>query len=457
MAPPSSDSHRSESRDARPAIRRLHELATLNAVLDLLNHPADPNGATDAPLEQALARLADLVGARAGWLFVSTAEGGDSHRGGFRVAARHGLPPALSRDAELPLRCGGCDCQARFRSGRLERGVNIVECSRLASAEGDRRGLELHASVPLIAPSGPVGIANLAAPGNARFDEPTLALLAAAGKAMGTALERQRLERRRTLDARYAATLEARQRLAQEMHDAVSQQLFAAQLALETLRAAPPGDVGALRAGLERVGAGLADAQRDVRALVETLRPAELGGGLGDALTRLAERVGADGAPGRPSVHLDLDAPDPAPPAADAAYRVAQEALSNALRHAGARHVWLRWRRIPGRPGGDPAEPAGAGRLELIVDDDGRGLPSGPAGSEASPHPDSDPVALGNGLGVPGMRRRAREVGAVFEIGAAPAGGARVRLVLPEGAASGPEAEADSDADAASDTAAGDT
>lgn len=63
--------------------------------------------------------------------------------------------------------------------------MNIVTCSRLAKVRGDRGGLEIHASVPLLGPEGPVGILNLAAPGGTRFDEDTLAFLGAVGRQLG--------------------------------------------------------------------------------------------------------------------------------------------------------------------------------------------------------------------------------------------------------------------------------
>lgn len=122
---------------------------------------------------------------------------GDRHRGGFSLAAATGLPPALARENSAPLCRGGCDCQWRFREGRLDAGVNIVHCSRLEAATGDKAGLELHASIPLLGRVGPVGVLNLAAPGSERFDPQTLAFLTAVGRQLGTAFARAALLRAR--------------------------------------------------------------------------------------------------------------------------------------------------------------------------------------------------------------------------------------------------------------------
>ena len=84
-------------------------------------------------------------------------------------------------------------------------------------------------------------------------------------------------------------------------------------------------------------------------------------------------------------------------------YRVAQEALTNAVRHSGAEHVRVRLGRRDGR-------------LELRVADDGRGF----SFDDAS-----------RGLGIGGMRERALLVGGDFQIESRPQVGTRIRLVLP--------------------------
>lgn len=366
--------------DLNPLERRLEELSTLNAIGDILNREADFSEA----LNFALQKLVELLSLSAGWVFVSRVVRGDRHQGEFGVAATTGLPPALSEGENRPLCTGSCDCQWLLRQGRLDTGVNIVRCSRLDAATGDRAGLELHASVPLLGRAGPVGILNLAATGPEPFGAETLTFLTAVGRQLGTAFERDALLAARTEAARHLAALGERQRLAAEMHDSVSQLLFSAELALQTGAAARAGEL-------------VAGAQSELRALVEVLRPADLSGGLEGALARLAERT-ADVV----AVQLETDLPELSAQHAETLYRAAQEGVHNALRHARAETLWLRCARTP----------TGVG---LTVEDDGVGLP--------------DPLT--EGFGLRSLRARAEKLGGSLRVGARDPHGTRLELELP--------------------------
>lgn len=114
--------------------RRVAELSTLNAIGDILNREADFGEA----LGLGLTKLVELLDLTAGWVFVTKVVQGDSHQGALGVAATTGLPPALSEDENRPLCRGSCDCQWLFRQGQLDAGVNIVHCSRLEGAGGEK-------------------------------------------------------------------------------------------------------------------------------------------------------------------------------------------------------------------------------------------------------------------------------------------------------------------------------
>jgi two-component system, NarL family, sensor kinase len=371
--------------------RRVAELSTLNAIGEILNREAD----FAAALGGALSKLVELLALRSGWVFLTQVVQGDTHQGALTLAATAGLPPALSADANRALCSGSCDCQWRFRQGQLDTGVNIVRCSRLEGATGDKAGLELHASVPLLGRAGPVGILNLAAAGRAPFDAGTLAFLTAVGRQLGTAFERAELLRARTEAARHLATLEERQRVATEMHDSVAQLLFAAELALQVAKTGP--DDAARSGGLAQAERLVGGALAELRALVEVLRPADLSGGLARALARLAERTG-----GALAVHLELDRMELPEAHAELLYRAAQEALHNTLRHASATTVWLRVARSQWG-------------VTLSVEDDGRGPPESPT----------------EGFGLATMRGRAAGLGGRVTLGHRTPRGARLELVLP--------------------------
>lgn len=372
---------------------RLEQLETLNAIGEVLN--AEPS--FEAAAERALARLVELLGLQAGWLFMTRVERGDAKQGSLALTTHHGVPPALATGDHAPLRSPDCDCQWLFRQGRLDAGVNIVRCSRLESARGDKAGLEVHASIPLLGRRGPVGIMNLAAPGRARFDEPTLAFLSAVGRQLGTAFDRWRLLDERTSEARYTAALEERQRLATEMHDSLAQQLFAAELALRTALADPTRGP----AHVENAAGLVRDALERLRTLVEVLRPGAGDASLDTLVRRLAERLGS-----ALEVSLEVE-----PVALDeqrtlALYRVAQEATHNVLRHASARRLWLRLG-------------AAKGEVTLRVLDDGIGLP------------DETERSAGGGMGLRGMRQRLEGVGGSLTLGARRGGGTLLEARVP--------------------------
>jgi len=165
----------------------VEDLTTLNHIVETLNRAVDVRGA----LNSALARLVELMGLEAGWIFVRDPAAQDhGEDAGYVLAADYNLPRAL---ADAGLWAGGCQCQSLCNQGRLTEAYNEVRCSRLGGASGDRRGLAVHASVPLRSGDRILGILNLFGPDCASFSPRALALLTNAGNQMGIALERARL------------------------------------------------------------------------------------------------------------------------------------------------------------------------------------------------------------------------------------------------------------------------
>jgi signal transduction histidine kinase len=184
-----------------------------------------------------------------------------------------------------------------------------------------------------------------------------------------------------------------RLRLSRELHDVAGHSLTALKLHLELALRMPEAE----RAPRIVAARDLVDALLDdIRAVVGQLRRHD-GVLLAPALRALAERV-----PG-PQIELEID------PAlqvervaqAEAVLRCVQEALTNALRHSGARRVRIAARRE-------------AGELHLAIEDDGRGRAV---------------FAPGNGL--TGMRERIEEAGGRLDFETAPGRGFRVRASLP--------------------------
>ncbi len=163
------------------AQRRIAELTTLNALSQTLNRAVDLREALDA----ALVHIVELLGLHTGWIFLT------DDAGKFRLAARHSLPPAIAYPG--PAWQDGCTCQDLCAEGRLTQAVNVVRCSRLRSAVGDKRGLARHASVPIRNGDEILGILNVATTEFGNFTPAQLQLLSAIGNLLGTAIARARL------------------------------------------------------------------------------------------------------------------------------------------------------------------------------------------------------------------------------------------------------------------------
>jgi two-component system, NarL family, sensor kinase len=369
-----------------------------NRELSILNHIAETlNGARDlqAALDDTLASVIDLLGLQTGWIFL--ADG----RGKPYLAAYHAVPPAL--DYPGPPWVGGCTCNSLFKSGELRAAINIVTCSRLAEARGDRRGLEVHASAPLRSGARMLGILNVAAPGPATFQPDTLLLLSAVGAQLGTAIERVRLAEQ----AIALAALEERNRIAREIHDTLAQGLAAIALHLEAAQALAATRPDAAPAQIDRALALARDNMEEARRSVLDLRAAPLAGrNLAEALRALGQEFAADaGIPIQVLVDPRLGR---LPSALETGlYRITQEALTNIRKHAGPAAATVTLRRE-------------AGGVRLTIDDTGAGFD--PAAVAAGPT---------GGFGLTGMRERAHLLAGRLEISSAPSHGARVEVTAP--------------------------
>jgi PAS domain S-box-containing protein len=215
-------------------------------------------------------------------------------------------------------------------------------------------------------------------------------------------------------EAQGRAVLEERQRLARDLHDSVTQSLYGLTLFTHAAREwADAGDLESTRGQLAQVADTAQQALKDMRLLVYELRPADfaaegLVGALRHRLNSVERRAGIDA-----HIWVELEADLPAP-VEDAFYRVAQEALNNAVKHAAARRVDVYLRSWPG----------GA---EVEVKDDGAGFDPVQASAPGEGH--------GGGMGLTTMRERSERIGGIFSIQSAPGQGAIVRTVvaLPDG------------------------
>jgi two-component system sensor histidine kinase UhpB len=212
-------------------------------------------------------------------------------------------------------------------------------------------------------------------------------------------MRRLEAERRRAGSAALHAQEEERARVARDLHDEVNQSLTGLLLRLEAAREAAPPE---LEGELAETKALANQAMTELLSLARQLRPTALDDlGLAAAIEGQVDRLGGEIAT---SLDVEGDFSDLGGDAQLVVYRVAQEALSNAARHSGARCVEVRLRRTD------------VGGVALEVTDDGRGF----AFDESE-----------RGLGIGGMRERALLIGAELTIESRPDSGTTVRLDVP--------------------------
>ena len=256
--------------------------------------------------------------------------------------------------------------------------------------------------VPIVSKSGILGAFYLTdKEGASEFSEEDERLIGMLAAHAAIAIENARLyERSRELSA-----VEERNRLARDLHDSVVQKLFGVVLAAQSAKLLLDRSPGEAREQVGRVQELAQDAVGELRSLVFELRPAAIATeGLGPALAKHVEvlrRVhGLD-------VELEVSGRLRVRPGIDRElFRIAQEALQNALKHSAAGKVVVRLDE------GDRA-------LALRVRDDGVGF-----------DPDA-PGPRSRSLGLTSMEERAQALGATLEIVSAPGEGTTVSLEVP--------------------------
>ena len=370
----------------------------LKAVSDAVLAVASQSSVEEV-LQQLVDRARELAGARYAALGIPDGEGGFRR---FLVSGMsdeliaelgplprtHGMLGAMLETPE-PFRTTDIHTDPRFR-GWWPRG------------HPDMRSF---LGVPIVAPEGVIGAFYLTekegAPAFGDADQELIELLAAHA---AIAITNARLYER----SRELSILSERNRLALELHDAVSQKLFSMVLTAEAVATLLDRDPDAASAKLGRLKELADEALGELRALIAELRPPDLDrDGLPGALSKQVEMLR-----GLHPVEIELEIGEGVE-AGDGerdrqVLRIAQEALQNALRHAGARQVSVRL-----------AAPNGG--LLLEVSDDGVGFQP------------ADPELRSRRLGLTSMEERAQRLGGRLEISSSPAAGTTVRLEVAGG------------------------
>lgn len=384
--------------EAEKAGELSREITILNSIAQALNRTVE----MDEVLRAALAQVADLLELHTGWLWLLDEETGESY-----LAAAQNLPRALTKNPERM--SGRCYCLDTYRGGDLAGAANVrvVTCSRLKELVKDTGGLRYHASIPLYAPHGKkLGVLNVASADWRELSADDLRLLYTVGDLVSIAIERARLfAQRERLGA-----VEERNRLARELHDTLAQGISAVALQLEAADALLDAEADplrvqqAVRRALKLTRTNLEEARRSV----QDLRAAPLEGRtLPEALRLLMEEMRRERPQkGGPKLRFQtVGEHRPMPVRVESGlYRIAREALTNALRHAQAHSVALRLETVPAY-------------VRLVIEDDGRGF---------------DPSQASEGhYGLIGINERTRLLGGTLHLSSCPGDGTVLDVTIP--------------------------
>ncbi len=370
---------------------RTRELQILNAIAAAVNRSLD----LKEVFRYAIEATTDALGLEVGAAYRLDEEEAQDANPRLTLLAHRGISAELLLFVErLPLR-GSMIEKALSKGGPLawrpsEYGLEPVRDALV------REGVRFGISVPFMTQGRPLGGMVLATRGERSATPEELSLLGAIGQEVSIAAENARLYDR----AQQMATMEERNRLAQELHDSVTQSLFSLTLYAEAAaRMLETGNTGETVHHLRELGDTAQEALQEMRLLIFELKPLELEKReLADAL-----RSRLDAVESRVGLKADLRVSGEAPIGNQLKrelYHAAREALNNVLKHAGARHVSVVLTLSPDR-------------VVLEVSDDGKGF-------------DPDAGRASGGFGLAGMAERAHRVGGELSVQSRPGGGTKV-------------------------------
>jgi nitrate/nitrite-specific signal transduction histidine kinase len=378
---------------------RTQELATLNAIAMRVSSSLNLNEV----MADALERIMELTGMEHGIAYrIAGGEGGETdtetgtEEAHLSVMAFRGFPPNFADLGDgVPLRRSA----AGVAGQRGEPMIWTLAELPTESALKERLvtlGVKQVIAIPLMAKGRLVGSLNLSTNQSRTYPPEQIALLKTIGQQIGVAVENARLYEQ----AEQTAITAERSRLARELHDAVTQTLFSANLIADVIPRIWKRNPEEGMQNLEELRQLTRGALAEMRTLLLEMRPESLErADIKSLLTQLA-----DGFIGRVRVPVSVDIKGDCELTHEVKlvfYRVAQEAMNNIAKHAGAQQVDLHLECQPGQ-------------LSLLIKDDGLGF------DVASITPEH--------LGIAIMRERANSIGASLRIDSQVGQGTTVEL-----------------------------
>jgi nitrate/nitrite-specific signal transduction histidine kinase len=393
--------YQEEQERRQEAEQRRQVAESLRDILTVLNS----NRPLDEILDHIVKQAGRLLGANA--VAIYRLQGKE---GPLKIQAAQGLPSEYTAAIEIPVGEGMVGQAVLYRRPIAVADVMKSPPAPIDTIQQNERLWALiqqvlahhHAllAVPLIVKDEVYGGIVLYYNEAREFSEEEIGLAVSFANQVALAIENARL----FAQAEQAAILEERQRLARELHDSVTQALYGVTMFAEAAsRLLTAGKVELATDHLSELRGTAQEALQEMRLLLFELRPPMLEEeGLVAALqTRLEAVERRSGLETELRVEGENGSQLP-PRLEDGLYRIAQEALNNALKHAQARHVTVSLRQDPQK-------------VTLEISDDGRGFDLATIHDHA-------------GLGLRGMEERVAQLGAHLSIDSQPGQGTKIKV-----------------------------
>jgi signal transduction histidine kinase len=373
----------------RKVVDRTQKLSALYDVMTVTGEPVD----LKVKLDESLQRVLDAVHAQAGAIQLL-----DDQRESLFLAVQQGLEDDLAdRLRVLPTGAGQFDWATQEQNTLIL--TDIVDDGRTPELVR-RSGFRTYVGVPMLTRGKTLGILSVFRQSKRPYSEEDISLLDSVADQIGAAIENDRLR----LENEQLLIVEERNRLARELHDAVTQSLYSLTLYAETSLRFSRGNQPAMAIEyLEQVAGTAQQALREMRLLLHNLRPTVLEQlGLVQAIKQrfdaVEKRVGIEV---DYQIQGEIDLP---PKVEEALYHIVQEALNNALKHAAATRISLRLRQQKEK-------------VSLVIFDNGKGF-------HVLEVDDS------GGLGLTSMRERIDSLGGNLTIDSAIGEGCKIQVEL---------------------------
>ena len=377
---------------------RAHELAALYEIAGIVSRSLDLKDILNAAVSKAMEMMQMEVSTA---YYLQDTEGPDEEKL-LVLAARHGL------SAEFSERVGSRRVRGTAIQVAAEAQQPVVWLVASYPDPRVKEALELEGvqqiiNVPLFAKGHLVGAFNLGTRHARRVTPEEMSLLSSIGQQIAVAVENARLY----VQAERSAAIAERHRLSRELHDSVTQSLYSVTMYAEAAaRLLATGDTGTATEHLRELRDTAQEALREMRLLIFELRSPALDKiGLAAALQARLESVEGRGGM-KTELHIDGEQNGQKLPYAieEELYHIAQEALNNVLKHAGAQHIWV-----------DLC--FSETRISLAIRDNGIGfVPT---------------AARHGGLGLASLKERAEKISATLQIESTPGVGTEIRVVVP--------------------------